>query len=462
MNNELSRRQFLLAMGLAGWTVVDGLPQATAASASARQPNILYIMADDMGYADLSCYGQRNFTTPVLDKLAAQGVRLTQGYANSAVCSATRTALVSGRYQYRVPCGLQEPIAAANAPGLPQGHPTLPSLLRAQGYRTALVGKWHVGGIPQYGPTRYGYEHFFGISSGAADYFKHGMGYGEAGDHLWNDESPVQRAGYLTDILGDAAIEWLGKPDTRPFFLSLHFNAPHWPWEGPEDMAVAEAIKDVRHADGGSLATYAVMMTRMDEVIGRVLAKLKKMGAERDTIVVFTSDNGGERYSDTWPFTGTKGELLEGGIRVPLIVRWPRGIKAGGTSEQVMTSMDFLPTFLAAAGGAPDPAYPSDGMNLLPVLQGQSPVQTRKLYWRFKANEQSAVRDGDWKYLKLGGKEHLFNLAMDARERADMKSLYPERFAQLKADFAAWNSTMLPYPDDSFSEDVKAHYHDRY
>ncbi len=451
-----------MAMGLAGWTAAEGLPEAVAASGSTRQPNILFIMADDLGYADLSCYGQRDFTTPVLDKLAAQGVRLTQGYANSAVCSATRTALVTGRYQYRLPCGLEEPIAAAGAKGLPQGHPTMPSLLRARGYRTALVGKWHVGAIPEYGPTRYGYEHFFGIAGGAADYFKHNLGYGEPDDHLWENETPVQRAGYLTDILGDVAIEWLGKSDARPFFLSLHFNAPHWPWEGPEDMAVSEAIKNIRHADGGSLKTYAVMVKRMDEVIGRVLTKLRQMGAERDTIVVFTSDNGGERYSDMWPFTGTKGELLEGGIRVPLIVRWPSKIRAGATSDQVMLSMDFLPTFLAAAGGAPDPAYPSDGMNLLPVLQGQAPVQTRKLYWRFKANQQAAVRDGDWKYLQLGGKEHLFNLAMDARERADMKDLYPQRLEQLKADSATWNSTMLPYPEKSFSENVKSFYNDRY
>jgi arylsulfatase A-like enzyme len=166
----------------------------------------------------------------------------------------------------------------------------------------------------------------------------------------------------------------------------------------------------------------------------------------RHTIVVFTSDNGGERFSDTWPFIGQKGELLEGGIRVPLVMRWPGHIRAGSSSGQVMISMDFLPTLLAAAGGAPDPSYPSDGMNLLPVLLGDAPVAERKLYWRFKASEQAAVRAGRMKYVKLGAKEGLFDVVSDPRERANLKDTQPEVFAHLKADFAAWNATMLPYP----------------
>ena len=283
------------------------------------------------------------------------------------------------------------------------------------------------------------------------------------GAPLYEDDAIIQPAGYLTDLLGDAAAREIARtPRRQPLFLSLHFTAPHWPWEGPEDEAVSRTLKTLRHPDGGDARVYAAMVRSMDAAIGRVLAAVERRGAARDTIVVFTSDNGGERFSDTWPFTGMKGELLEGGIRVPLIVRWPARAPAGATSTQVMTSMDFLPTLLAAAGAAPDPRFPPDGMNLLPVLTGAAPVVPRKLFWRFKASEQAAVRDGDWKYLKLGGREHLFDVAADPRERAELKDLHPAVFERLKAEYAAWNADMLPYPEGAFSESPKGRVADRY
>ena len=251
-------------------------------------------------------------------------------------------------------------------------------------------------------------------------------------------------------------------PSARPLFLSLHFNAPHWPWEGPDDEAVSKTLKALRHEDGGDEATYLKMIEAMDAAIGRVLAALDRTGRGRRAIVVFTSDNGGERFSDTWPLTGMKGELLEGGIRAPAIVRWPGQIPAGRVLDQVAAGMDWMPTLLAAAGIALSAAYPSDGENLLPVLRGQAPSHPRKLFWRFKNAEQAAVRDGDWKYLKLGGKDHLFDVAKDPRERADRKALEPEVFKRLKADYDAWNRTMLPYPVDSVTENQKAHVADRY
>jgi arylsulfatase A-like enzyme len=425
---------------------------------------VLFIMADDLGYADLGCYGQRDFGTPVLDELAAQGILLTHGYASSSVCSATRTALITGRYQYRLPVGLDEPGGGANQPGLPAGHPTLPSLFKRCGYRTALIGKWHIGSVTEHGPLKHGYGHFFGLSGGAADYFTHRIDITgrTPDDGLYQNGERVARSGYLTDVLGDEAIRYIERPDPAPFFLSLHFTAPHWPWEGPEDEAVSRSLTSLRHMDGGNLATYARMVRSMDANIGRVLETIRRRGLTKDTIVVFTSDNGGERFSDTWPFVGVKGELLEGGLRVPLILSWPRRIRPGQRSEQVMASMDFLPTLLAAAGGAPDPAYPPDGDNLLPVLLGEEPPRPRKLFWRFKANGQRALRDGDWKYLRLGGREYLFNLAQDARERADLKEKHPETFARLKAEYEAWDRTMLPYPPDSYSEDIRKVYVDRY
>ena len=432
----------------------------------AGRPNILFILADDMGYADLGCYGRRDYATPRLDRLAAEGVRLTQGYANSAVCSATRTGLITGRYQYRLRCGLDEPLGADADLGLPPGLPTLPSLLAGLGYRTSLVGKWHLGQPLKYGPLKSGYQHFFGFHQGGADYFSHRLSLQATApfDGLYDGDRAVEAHGYLTDLLADRAVAEMAAAaqDRTPFFLSLHFNAPHWPWEGPGDEAVSRALTDVDHKDGGSIAVYGRMVASLDANVGRVLDALERLGAAQDTIVVFTSDNGGERFSDTWPFIGVKGELLEGGLRVPLLVRWPGRIAPGSASEQVMISMDWLPTLLAAAGGRPDPKSPPDGEDLLEVLTGQAGARPRRLFWRYKANEQAAVRDGDWKYLKLGGKEHLFDLAADQRERAELKARHPEVFARLKAEYAAWDAGMLPYPAKPYSYDVKGALADRY
>ena len=460
-SHALNRRHFLGAAGAAG--LLTGL-KARSATRNAKPPNVLFIMADDLGYADLSCYGQRDYTTPALDRLARDGLKLSQGYANSAVCSATRTALVTGRYQYRVGSGLQEPIANMAPQGLPPGHATIATQFKAGGYRTSLVGKWHVGTMPAFSPGKAGYDYHFCMGAGAIDFFQHRATLTSKveGDGLWENEQPVEREGYLTNVFGDVAIEQINAAGTQPFFMSLHFNAPHWPWEGPDDREISNNLKEIRHLDGGNLATYARMVKSMDDNIARVLNALQRRGIAENTIVVFTSDNGGERFSDVWPFTGTKGELFEGGIRVPLIMRWPARIRGGSTSSQVMVSMDFMPTLLAAAGLAPDPAFPADGANLLPTLLGNAPLQQRSLYWRFKANQQAAHRDGDYKYLKIGGKEHLFNVVADARERAELKDKLPEVFARLKADYATWDAGMPPYPAESYSEDVKLFYPDRY
>lgn len=446
------------------------LAAATTAKAQpAARPNIVFILADDLGYADLSCYGRRDYATPHIDRLAAEGVKLTQAYANSAVCSPTRTALITGRYQYRLPVGLQEPIIEGHPElGLPRGFPTLPALLRGAGYRTSLIGKWHLGDLPAHGPLRSGYQRFFGVPGGATDYFTHLAhppgGAPDPWDGLWEGEARADRPGYLTDLLGDRAAAEIDEYSRSPqsFFISLHFTAPHWPWEGPEDQAAARSLTRLQHTDGGSLATYAAMVRSLDDNVGKVLAALQRAGLAENTLVIFTSDNGGERFSDTWPLVGGKSELLEGGIRVPALARWPAALRGGTVSDQVTISMDWLPTLLAAAGAAPDAAFPPDGENVLPILRGQGPTHPRKLFWRFKSAEQAAVREADWKYLKLGAKESLFDLAADIRERADLKHAKPELFQRLKAEFAAWNATMPPYPADSFSGAAKNMLGDRY
>ncbi len=450
--SEIGRRTILL--GAVGSALAAGAVGAKP-RAAAGQPNILFILADDLGFADLSCYGRRDYETPELDRLARQGMRFDQAYANSAVCSATRTALMTGRYQYRLPVGLEEALGARDL-GLPPSHPTLPSLLRRAGYRTTLVGKWHLGQLPKYGPLQSGYDHFWGFRGGGLDYFNHtALGQPD----LWDDDTLTEEPGYLTDVFANKAIEVIGgaAKSRQPFFLSLHFNAPHWPWEGPGDEAESQrlaenpSLKKMFHFDGGSLKIYADMVRRLDMQIGRIMAALDQYGMADDTIVIFTSDNGGERFSDTWPFSGKKGELLEGGLRVPSIVRWPRRIKAGSVSDQVTITMDWVSTLLAAAGADADPAYPLDGIDLLPVLAGGAP-SPRTLFWRYLNMTQEACRDGDWKYLKILGNSFLFNVKEDPLERVNLKLRKPELFAAMEARFREWDGTMLPLDPAAFTK----------
>lgn len=437
-----TRRRFVQASA-AGPLALTGF--GGGAQAQAGKPNILFILADDLGYADLSSYGQRDYTTPNIDRLAAEGMKFTQAYANSAVCSATRTALITGRYQYRLEVGLEEPINDSTPKdiGLPPEHPTLPSILRASGYATTLVGKWHLGSLPKYGPRKSGYDHFFGIWGGAADYFDHGP---DSPTPLFEEEVKVERHGYMTNLLGDRAVQALeGFARTKqPFLLSLHFTAPHWPWEGPGDEAESKRIAGkIRHHDGGTRATYAAMVRSLDANVGRVLQALDERGLADNTIVIFTSDNGGERFSLTWPFSGMKTELLEGGLRIPALVRWPGRIAAGSVSAQAMITMDWMPTLLAAAGASAAPGFAFDGENLLPALTGGAAAHPRKFYWRYKAGAQRALLEGDMKYLRLAGNEFLFNVADDPRERANLRARRKDVFERLKGEWEAWNAAML-------------------
>jgi arylsulfatase A-like enzyme len=352
-----------------------------------------------MGFADLSCYGRKEYRTPALDALATQGMRFTSAYANSSVCTPSRVALMTGRYQQRLAIGLEEPLAQRNV-GLPPKEPTLASLLRARGYATSLIGKWHLGRLPDFGPLQSGYEEVWGVRGGGVDYFTHGFGEPD----LWDGETRIDRVGYLTDLLADRTIATLERfrHDTRPWLLSLHFTAPHWPWEGPRDqaesarLAAQHARAALMHFDGGDMATYAAMVTRMDEQIGRILRELRRLGMSNDTVVVFTSDNGGERFADTWPFTGRKTELLEGGLRVPAIVRWPGLSTAGATSDAQIMTMDWLPTFVAAAGGDHDSSIEPDGVDIRRAIAGEA-LPERTLYWRYGNMQQAAARRGAWK-----------------------------------------------------------------
>lgn len=443
-----TRRQILTAAAAARPLAHFGL----AASAPSKPPNIVFIVADDLGYADLSCFGRRDYTTPQIDRIAHEGMRFTQAYANSSVCSATRTALITGRYQYRLRVGLEEPIALNGANvGIPPDHPTLPSLLRKAGYETTLIGKFHLGRLPEYSPLKIGYDHFWGYHSGGIDYFTHKLAAGpNAADDLWDGDTPVHEAGYMTDLIGNHAVASI-KSARRPYFLSVHFSAPHWPWEGPEDEAESRRIKTLADHDGGSAATYAKMVQRLDVQVGRILDAVNASKEAANTIVVFTSDNGGERFSDVWPFSGRKSELLEGGLRIPALVRWPGHVPKGLTNTQVTISMDWLPTLLEAAGTHPDPAYAPDGMSLLPTLTTKAAPVPRRLFWRYRYNAQRALRDGDLKYLEIAGNTYLFNVVDDPLEKANLKARDPGTFRRLAAEYEAWNKTMLPEDPNAYT-----------
>ena len=424
-------------------------------------PNIVFIVADDLGYADLGCYGGRDASfgpvSPVLDGLAARGLKLTQGYSNSPVCSPTRFALMTGRYQYRLRGAAEEPINSksrgSTTLGLPPEHPTLPSLLRDAGYRTALMGKWHLGYPPAFSPLRSGYDEFFGPMSGGVDYFTHCSSTGQ--HDLYLGDAEQQEDGYLTDLITDHGLDFVrrmagGARSGTPFFLSLHYTAPHWPWETRDDEALAQEVKgNLFHLHGGNIDTYRRMIHHMDEGIGRLMDLLRAEGLERDTLVVFTSDNGGERFSDNWPLVGGKMDLTEGGIRVPWIAHWPAVIAPGSTSTQTCMTMDWSATMLDAAGATAAASHPLDGRSLMPLLRDATWHDEQPLFWRMNHRGQRAMRHGPWKYLRVDGHDYLFNLPQDERERANLAAREPARLAALRDAWEHWNASMPAIPPDA-------------
>src|SRR5687767_7252322 len=391
-----NRREFI------GSAVAATLIPNISLSQTRRRPNILFILADDLGYGDLSCYGRPDYQTPNLDRLASQGVRFLNAYAASPLCTPTRCAFITGRYPARTRVGLEEPLHEKRAMGekaltigLPSEHPTVASLLKGSGYDTALIGKWHLGYLPNFGPTKSGFDEFYGIMSGAADFFTQKDMVGDL--DFYEGEVPVERIGYMTDLLTRRAIEYISKRrkvgSERPFYLSLHYTAPHWPWEGPHDRPPDPELRGpVAFRAGGSLKTYGEMMKSLDDGIGQVLNALSRAGLARDTLVIFTSDNGGERFSYNWPFSFQKFDLHEGGTRVPAMVRWPGVIPAGRVTDHAAITMDWTATILTVTGTAPDASYPLDGVDLMPVCKGKQPTDDRALFWR--TVEHAAARSG--------------------------------------------------------------------
>jgi arylsulfatase A-like enzyme len=449
MTRRISRRDFLdRSAAAAGFALI---PRGFSLPPS--RPNIVFILADDLGYGDLSCYGRPDYRTPQIDRLATAGLRFTSNYSAAAVCTPTRVALMTGRYPARLPIGLVEPLAYGDeSVGLPPEHPTVASRLKAVGYDTALIGKWHLGYLPEHGPLGHGFDEFYGILSGGVDYFSHRVPSGKLDLHEGN--VTVDRVGYLTDLLTEHAVQYVTRRHGAPFYLALHYTAPHWPWEGPADTAASRKIRSVAdtatgrflrgYADGGSPVVYRTMVERLDSGVGRVMRALEDAGRARDTLVVFTSDNGGERYSFNWPASDGKGSLREGGIRVPAIVSWPGTVPARRTTDQCTITMDWTATLVAVGGATPDPQYPFDGVDLSMLCRGEPIRVERTLFWR--TSLEDAARRGPWKYLKSAGVESLYDVATDPGERSDRAAYEPETLASLRDEFQHWDAEMLPRP----------------
>ena len=425
-----------------------------AAQANARassRPSVVLILMDDMGYGDIGSYGVKDAKTPNLDRLAREGVRLTNAYANAANCSPTRAGLISGQYQQRY--GIEWPLGSApgdSARGLPATGTSLPALLKKNGYATGLIGKWHLGFKPEFGPNAHGFDEFFGFVSGAVDYYTHRRGDGTP--DLYENTTPVQVPAYLTDEITRRAVGFLDRHSTGPFFLEVAYNAVHWPFE-PPDMPVSARHGVPQPATPGdqslyqgpnasvpaTRADYVRMLERADEGVGKILATLDQRGLTKNTLVIFTNDNGGEWLSRNAPLSNRKNSLWEGGIRVPLILRWPGHLPVNKTSTQVAITMDLTASILGVTGSTIPPTYRLDGIDLLPALSEHSPLIERQIFWRIKRpHEQRAVRSGRWKLLQDGPNFYLFDVSADPGERNDLTAEHPELVGKLNAALDAW------------------------
>ena len=414
-----------------------------------KQPNIIFLFSDDAGYADFGFQGSKIMKTPNLDKLANSGVRFTQGYVTDAVCGPSRAGLMTGKYQQRfgyeeinVPGYMSENSKfLADDMGLPLDQVTIADYLKTLGYKTAMYGKWHLGDADRFHPTKRGFDEFYGFRGGARSYF----GYEEASSAhhdtkmergFGNFEEPQR---YVTDALADEAIAFMRKNKKNPFFIYLAFNAVHTPMEATEEDM--NAFPDLT----GKRKELAAMTLALDRACGKVLNKLKELGLDKNTIVVFSNDNGGptdKNASLNLPLSGTKSNHLEGGIRVPFVMRWPKTIKKGSQYNYPISTLDLLPTFYVAAGGNSHDLTDVDGVDLIPYLQGTNksrPHQT--LFW--KKEVRLAYREGDWKLIRFADRPaELYDLSTDIGEQNDLATTHPERVKTMFKKMFEWESTL--------------------
>lgn len=420
-----------------------------AVSAVARPPNIVLIVSDDQGYADVGFHGSKEIPTPQLDALAASGTICTSGYVTFPVCSPSRAGFLSGRHgaRFGYDTNPDQRTSNAHAAGLPLSERTMADALRSAGYRTGLVGKWHLGLEPYFHPNERGFDEFFGFVRGGHQYWEWKPGTDYTAPLLRNREVvPGTEKRYLTDLLADEAVAFVERHHEKPFFLYLAFNAPHSPLQ-----ASPEYLKRVPHLKGRR-QTYAAMIVAMDDGIGRVRQKIAELGLERDTLFLFISDNGGplqDNASNNTPLRGRKSQLWEGGIRVPYVVSLPGKIPAGKRYDRPVSTLDFLPTVLALAGVDSRGQPGLEGVNLLPYLRGESADDPHEnLFWRHRHGGW-AIRSGDMKLVRdVDGQEYLYDLARDLSEKTDLAKEKPDHVARLRRTWETWNTanaTAIPW-----------------
>jgi arylsulfatase A-like enzyme len=435
----MTRRDFLSSAMLvsSGLYLGKKVEPALAKQKVTDRPNIVLIVSDDQGYGDSSCYDHpKEVSTPNIDRLAAEGVRLTNGYASSYVCAPTRAGLLTGRYQQRF--GFYA--AGDSRIGLPLSEVTVADMLRKKGYATAVMGKWHVGIEPEYHPLKRGFDEFYGfLGHGAHDYFD--LKISNEYNSIYRNEKPINDTGYLTDNLARESVSFIERHKNQPFFLYLPFNAVHWPLQ-----ALKKYIKRFDTGDKNR-DIYLAMLTSMDEAVGKVLDTLKRTGAYDNTLIIFFSDNGGARknFANNGALRDFKQSVYEGGIRVPFIVRWPEKLPKGKVCDEPVISLDTLPTICTAAGVALSEKRVYDGKNMLGILRGQSkgPLH-RNLFWDDGA-KQWAVREGKWKLLfNREGSLELYDLEADISEKYNLVKQKPEIVRRLKQTYTNWKNQMAP------------------
>jgi arylsulfatase A-like enzyme len=405
---------------------------ALAQDKAKRKPNIVIILADDMGYADVGFQGCKDIPTPNIDSLAKNGVRFTSGYVSGAYCSPTRAGLLTGRYQNRFG---HEFNPAGGKQGLPIDQVTMAQRLRALGYATALIGKWHLGNQQKMLPTDRGFQEDFGFLGGAHPYLP------GKGKEIFRGTNPVDEKEYLTDALGREASAFIDKHANEPFLLYLAFNAVHTPLQ-----ATDKYMNRFPKINDNTRRTYAAMLSAMDDAIGQVLARLREKGLEEDTLIFFFSDNGGPTMvgttingSSNFPLRGSKRTLLEGGVRVPFVLQWKGKLPGDKTFDHPIIALDILPTSIAAAGGKVDASWKLDGVNLLPHLEGTNRAPPHEmLFWRF--GDQQAARKGDWKMVRYDGKTtRLYNLRDDIGESKDLAMKHADILRDMQSAWTDWN-----------------------
>ncbi len=413
-----------------------------AQAPSASRPNVVLIITDDVGYGDIGSYGAPDIKTPNIDRLAKEGTKFTDFYA-APTCTPTRAALISGRYQQRV--RLERPLggsaSADGERGLPATGRSLPQLLKNNGYATGLIGKWHLGYKPEYQPNAHGFDYFFGFLSGFIDYYEHTGGDGK--HDLYENGTPVHVTGYMTDLVTERSVKFVEDHAGGPFFLEVAYNAAHWPFQVPDKPSVAPnnaRFVQPSDADTSTRRDYVAILERADQGVGRILEALNRLGLSRNTLVIFTNDNGGEWLSRNAPLFQRKDTLWEGGIRVPLVMKWPGQIPAGRVSSQVGITMDLTASILAATGTKVPADARLEGIDLLPIVSGRAPVAERTLFFRIASavRQQRSVRQGDWKLLLDGDDTLVFNLKQDIGERNDLAKEHADVARRLRPLIAEW------------------------